>query len=177
MASAKPRWRNLLWLGLFFLTLLWPVQRLVESYYLEGLQRKNGQTLDLFVANLTGTLQRYEVLPQILGRLPNVQQALLAPTDQQALHTANTLLQRLQQQTGADVIYLMDTQGLTLAASNWDAERSFVGNNFAFRPYFNDAVKSGSGEFFGLGTISFKRGYYFGGAVYAEGQVGGVIVV
>ncbi len=177
MTSAKPRWRNLLWLGLFFLTLLWPIQRLVESYYLEGLQRKNGQTLDLFVANLTGTLQRYEVLPQILGRLPNVQQVLLTPTDQQALHTANTLLQRIQQQTGADVIYLMDAQGLTLAASNWDAERSFVGNNFAFRPYFSDAVKSGSGEFFGLGNISFKRGYYFGGAVYAEGEVVGVIVV
>ncbi len=46
MASAKPRWRNLLWLAFFFLTLLWPMQRLVENYYLEGFQRKNGQTLD-----------------------------------------------------------------------------------------------------------------------------------
>ncbi len=35
MASAKPRWRNLLWLAFFFLTLLWPIQRLVENYYLE----------------------------------------------------------------------------------------------------------------------------------------------
>ncbi len=177
MTSAKPRWRNLLWLALFFLVLLWPIQRLVESYYLEGLQRKNGQTLDLFVANLTGTLQRYEVLPQILGRLPSVQQALLAPADQQSVHTANTLLQRIQQQTGADVIYLMDTQGLTLAASNWDVERSFAGNNFAFRPYFRDALRSGTGEFFGLGNISFKRGYYFGSPVHVEGQVIGVIVV
>lgn len=177
MTSAKPRWRNLLWLTLFFLTLLWPIQRLVESYYLEGLQRKNGQTLDLFVANLTGTLQRYEVLPQILGRLPSVQQALLAPTDKQSVQVANTLLQRIQQQTGADVIYLMDTQGLTLAASNWDAERSFVGNNFAFRPYFYNALQGDTGVFFGLGNTSFKRGYYFGNAVYANGVVIGVIVV
>lgn len=177
MASAKPRWRNLLWLALFFLILLWPIQRLVEGYYLEGLQRKNGQTLDLFVANLLGTLQRYEVLPQILGRLPDVQQALLAPADQQAQHTANQLLKRIQQQTGADVIYLMDTQGLTLAASNWDAERSFVGNNFAFRPYFRNALQGDTGVFFGLGNISVKRGYYFGSAVYANGAVVGVIVV
>ena len=169
MTSAKPRWRNLLWLALFFLVLLWPIQRLVESYYLEGLQRKNGQTLDLFVANLTGTLQRYEVLPQIMGRLPSMQQALLAPTDKQSVHTANTLLQRIQQQTGADVIYLMDTQGLTLAASNWDAERSFIGNNFAFRPYFYNALRGDTGVFFGLGNTSFKRGYYFGSAVYANG--------
>ena len=177
MTSAKPRWRNLLWLTLFFLTLLWPIQRLVESYYLEGLQRKNGQTLDLFVANLTGTLQRYEVLPQILGRLPSVQQALLAPTDKQSVQVANALLQRIQQQTGADVIYLMDAQGLTLAASNWDAERSFVGNNFAFRPYFYNALQGDTGVFFGLGNTSFKRGYYFGNAVYANGVVIGVIVV
>ncbi len=177
MTSAKPRWRNLLWLALFFLVLLLPTQRLVERYYLEGLQRKNSQTLDLFAANLIGTLQRYEVLPQILGRLPNVQQALLAPTDQQSLHTANGLLQRIQQQTGADVIYLMDTQGLTLAASNWDAEDSFIGNNFAFRPYFYNALQGDTGVFFGLGNTSFKRGYYFGSAVYADGVVIGVIVV
>ncbi len=177
MRSAKPRWRNLLWLALFFIILLWPLQRLVESYYLEGLQRKNGQTLDLFVANLTGTLKRYEVLPHILGRLPDVQQALLIPTDANALRTADELLERIQQQTGADVIYLMDTQGLTLAASNWHDERSFSGNNFAFRPYFRDALQSGTGEFFGLGNISFKRGYYFGSPVYAKGQVIGVIVV
>ncbi len=177
MTFAKPRWRNLLWLALFFLILLWPIQRFVDSYYLEGLNRKNGQTLDLFVANLLGTLQRYEVLPQILGRLPDVQQALLAPTDQETLQVTNELLQRIQQQTGADVIYLMDTQGLTLAASNWNAERSFVGNTFAFRPYFQGALQGGTGEFFGLGNISFKRGYYFGNAVYAKGVVIGVIVV
>ena len=170
MTSAKPRWRNLLWLALFFIVLLWPLQRLVENYYLEGLQRKNGQTLDLFVANLTGTLQRYEVLPHILGRLPDVQQALLVPTNAKALRTADELLQRIQQQTGADVIYLMDTQGLTLAASNWEGERSFSGNNFSFRPYFRDALQNGTGEFFGLGNISFKRGYYFGSPVYEIGR-------
>lgn len=177
MAVAKPRWRYLVWLTVFFVVLLWPIQRMVEGYYLEGLQRKNEQTLDLFVANLLGTLQRYEVLPQILARLPNVQEALLAPKDQATLQTANRLLKHMQQQTGADVIYLMDAEGLTLAASNWDEQRSFAGNNFSFRPYFYDALRSGSGEFFGLGNISFKRGYYFGGAVYDKDGVLGVIVV
>lgn len=177
MTSAKPRWRHLLWLALFFITLLWPAQRLVENYYLKGLQRKNAQTLDLFVANLLGTLQRYEVLPQILARLPNVQQLLLNPTDEFSLQATNDLLKRLQQQTGADVIYLMDTQGLALAASNWDAERSFVNNNYSFRPYFREALQGHTGEFFGLGNISVKRGYYFGSAVYAKGEVIGVIVV
>ena len=177
MTFLKAPWRNLLWLAVILILLLWPIHRFVEGYYLEGLNRKNGQTLDLFVANLQGTLQRYEVLPQILGRLPSVQQAVLNPTDHNSLHTANTLLKNIQQQTGADVIYLMNTEGLTLAASNWNEERSFVGNTFAFRPYFSHAIKNGRGEFFGLGNISFKRGYYFGSAVYSNSQLKGVIVV
>src|SRR5690554_475535 len=176
-AFARPRWRNLLWLAFLFLVLLWPIQRLVEGYYLEDLNRRNGQTLDLFVANLLGVLQRYEVLPQILGRLPDVQQVLLTFTDEDVLQTSNEILQRIQQQTGADVIYLMNTDGLTLAASNWDEERSFVGNNFAFRPYFQGALTGGVGEFFGLGNISSKRGYYFGSGVYVDGEIIGVIVV
>ncbi len=177
MTFLKAPWRSLLWLSFLLVLLLWPIHRFVESYYLEGLNLKNEQTLDLFVANLQGTLQRYEVLPQILGRLPSVQQALLNPNNPSSLETANALLKNIQQQTGADVIYLMNTEGSTLAASNWGEERSFVGNNFAFRPYFSHALKHGRGEFFGLGNISFKRGYYFGSAVYAKDQVKGVIVV
>ncbi len=65
----------------------------------------------------------------------------------------------------------MDTNGLTLAASNWDAQRSFIGNNFSFRPYFRNALQGETGVFFGLGNTSFKRGYYFGSAVYANGVV------
>lgn len=177
MISLKTPWRSFLWLALFLVLLLWPIHRFVEGYYLEGLSRKNEQTLDLFVANLQGTLQRYEVLPQILGRLPSVQQALLNPTNANTLQTANKLLKSIQQQTEASVIYLMNTQGLTLAASNWDDKHSFIGNSFAFRPYFRNALKNGRGDFFGLGNISFKRGYYFGGAVYANEKISGVIVV
>lgn len=177
MTFLKTPWRSFLWLALLLVLLLWPIHRFVEGYYLEGLSRKNEQTLDLFVANLQGTLQRYEVLPQILGRLPSVQQALLNPTDANTLQTANTLLKSIQQQTEASVIYLMNTQGLTLAASNWNDKHSFIGNSFAFRPYFRNALNNGRGEFFGLGNISFKRGYYFGGAVYSNEKISGVIVV
>src|SRR5690606_39003495 len=93
------------------------------------------------------------------------------------LQTANELLSLIREQTGADVIYLLNSQGDTLAASNWEHPRSFVGNNFAFRPYFYDALAQGRGEFFGLGNISVKRGYYYGSAVRHNDQVIGVIVV
>ncbi len=172
----RPRWRNLALLALLLAPLLWPLQQLAERYYRNELTEQNRQTLDLYVANLLGTLNRYEVLPRILGDLPALR-AVLQEDSPQVRDNANRLLKRLRKQTGADVIYLMATDGNTLAASNWDEEDSFVDRNFAFRPYFRQAMEGHLGRFFGLGTTSGKRGYYFGAAVRDGDQVLGVLVV
>jgi len=66
----RPRWRSLALLALCLAPLLWPLEHLAERYYRSELAGQNRQTLDLYVANLLGTLHRYEVLPQILGDLP-----------------------------------------------------------------------------------------------------------
>ncbi len=175
--SQRPRWRSLALLTLLLAPLLWPLQHLAERYYSDELIQQNSQTLDLYVANLLGTLRRYEVLPQILGDLPALRSALLQPDDPATLNAANRLLKRVRGQTGADVIYLMDNRGKTLGASNWDHEDSFVGRNFAFRPYFREAIAGRLGRFFGLGTTSGKRGYYFAAAVRDGEQVLGALVV
>ena len=175
--SPSPRWRNLALLALLLAPLLWPLQQLAERYYRNELTEQNRQTLDLYVANLLGTLSRYEVLPRILGDLPALRAALQHAEEPYVRDSANRLLKKLRKQTGADVIYLMATDGNTLAASNWDEEDSFVDRNFAFRPYFRQAMEGRLGRFFGLGTTSGKRGYYFGAAVRDGDQVLGVLVV
>ncbi|RRV35182.1 sensor histidine kinase [Pseudomonas sp. o96-267] len=171
------RWRSLVLLALLLAPLLWPVHFLAERYYREVLIEQNRQTLDLYVANLLGTLRRYEVLPQILGDLPGLRAALHAPEDPAALDNANRLLARVKSQTGADVIYLMNPRGVTLAASNWDKPDSFVAGNFAFRPYFREALAGRLGRFFGLGTTSGKRGYYFAYPVREDEHNIGALVV
>ncbi len=173
----RPRWRSLALLALCLAPLLWPLQHLAERYYRSELVGQNRQTLDLYVANLLGTLHRYEVLPQILGDLPALRAVLAAPYEPQATDNANRLLKDIRAQTGAEVMYLMDTHGKTLAASNWDKHDSFVGRNFAFRPYFSEAMQGRLGRFFGLGTTSAKRGYFFAGAVRDGEQIIGVLVV
>ncbi|WP_312519666.1 sensor histidine kinase [Stutzerimonas nitrititolerans] len=175
----RPRWRNLALLALLLAPLLWPLQRLAERYYSNELIEQNRQTLDLYVANLLGILSRYEVLPRILGDLPALRAALHGAEEPAVRDSANRLLKKLHRQTGADVIYLMDLEGTTLASSNWDDPDSFVGRNFAFRPYFRQAMEGQGrlGRFFGLGNTSGKRGYYFGAAVYDDEKAIGVLVV
>ena len=134
----RPRWRSLALLALCLAPLLWPLQHLAERYYRSELAGQNRQTLDLYVANLLGTLHRYEVLPQILGELPALRAVLANPEDSQAQARANELLNDISTQTGAVVMYLLDTHGDTLATSKWDKNDSFIGRNFAFRPYFSE---------------------------------------
>ena len=173
----RPRWRSLALLAILLAPLLWPLEHLAERYYRNELISQNRQTLDLYVANLLGTLHRYETLPQILSQLPALRAALAAPQDAPTINAANQLLQEISRQTGAEVMYLMGPDGTTLAASNWDKRDSFLGRNFAFRPYFNDAMAGNLGRFFGLGTTSGKRGYFFASAVRNENQVIGALVV
>ncbi len=106
-----------------------------------------------------------------------MREALYAADEPRARDSANRLLKRLRHETGADVIYLMEPGGDTLAASNWDDADSFVGRNFAFRPYFRQALAGRLGRFFGLGTTSGKRGYYFASAVREGNRIIGVVVV
>ena len=175
--TRRPRWRSLAILALCLAPLLWPLEHLAERYYKSELVSQNRQTLDLYVANLLGTLHRYETLPQILGDLPALRALLATPHDAQAILDANHLLKDIREQTGAEVMYLLDADGNTLAASNWEQRDSFVGRNFAFRPYYSDAVAGRLGRFFGLGTTSAKRGYFFAAAVHDQDKVIGVLVV
>lgn len=171
------RWRSLVILALLLAPLLWPLQYFAERYYSEQLAEQNRQTLDLYVANLLGTLRRYEELPQILGGLPVLRQALQQPGDPLLQKIANEALADIHRRTGADVIYLLQPDGTTQVASNWAQADSFVHRNFAFRPYYREAMQGRLARFFGLGTTSIKRGYYFASAVKEGSRIIGVLVV
>jgi PAS domain S-box-containing protein len=92
---------------------------------------------------------------------------------------ANAMLDHFKTSLNVDVCYLMDFIGNTIASSNRNDPDSFAGNNFAFRPYFKQAVKGIPSTYLALGTTSVKRGAYYSHPVYVEGQdsPAGVIVI
>lgn len=86
-------------------------------------------------------------------------------------------LDRLRAETHSAVIYLLDLDGMALAASNWDQPVSFVGSNYGFREYFTGALRNGTALQFALGTVSHKPGLYLSHEVRgAEGPLGVVVV-
>lgn len=149
-------------------------QSLAQS--LDDTARRGDNVLQLATTALSGELDRFERLPPLIAEQAIVTRLAADPRNPALVTEANEYLRRIQRLLGATDIYLMDTFGLTIAASNFDTDTSFIGGNFAFRPYFYDALAGDSGQFYALGTTSGKRGYYFGAPVLLDGESAGVLV-
>ncbi len=144
---------------------------------LEELAEESSVQLDLFVLYLRGVLGKYESLPELLARDKNLVGFLINPGGRERIEAFNRYLQTVNGISNASDTYLMNKDGLTIAASNWQDERPFVGRNFSYRPYFQQAMKGQLGRYFALGTTSIKRGYYFAYPVRLEREILGAVVV
>jgi two-component system, NtrC family, C4-dicarboxylate transport sensor histidine kinase DctB len=154
----------------------WITWRMALERVLDETARRGDNVLQLATSSLAGQLDRFERLPALIADQPIVRQLAADPGNLVLVAEANGYLERIQRQLGATDIYLMDGDGLTVAASNHGQEATFIGRNFAFRPYFSDAIAGGTGRFYALGTTSQKRGYYFGAPIRDDGRAVGVLV-
>ena len=143
---------------------------------IDTLRRNAAVRVDRTTNALKSTLERYESLPYLLAEHPFVQDVLVSPTAPN-VERANRYLEDLNVHARATATYIIQTDGLCVAASNWHEPDSFVGAGYQFRPYFVDAVKGGVGRFFGIGTISHDPGYYISQPVRRDGNIVGVAVV
>jgi two-component system C4-dicarboxylate transport sensor histidine kinase DctB len=143
----------------------------------QRLTTSSQQQLELFSSHLDSQLERFAYLPQLLSRQSLMIDALLNPNNSAQHDIINRHLNATNQIIGASDTYLLNIDGTTIAASNWSLETSFVGLNFAFRPYFQQALKGKQGDYFALGSTSGRRGYYYSYPVQHAGEMIGVVVV
>ncbi|MDH3637279.1 MAG: ATP-binding protein [Gammaproteobacteria bacterium] len=134
--------------------------------------------LDLFASGLRGEIEKYAFLPRVLARDSAIITLLQNANDSEQVMVVNRKLDHVNEVSRAGDTYLMDRDGTTVAASNWNQIPTFVGQNFAFRPYFRTAMEGHAGRYFALGTTSLRRGYYFSYPVYGDAaKIIGVSVV
>ena len=133
--------------------------------------------LQLMAPELQSVLERFETLPFVLAQQPDLTNALAHPDDPQVIARLNRTLQTIQQQAKVGALYLMDRNGLTLGASNWDQPLGFAGKNFSYRPYFQAALNGEAGRFYGIGTSTSEAGYFIAQPVRRNGAINGVIAV
>jgi len=178
----SPRLFRLSALILIFMALVSGVSLFAFRYSLAlglaELRATGHHRLDLYAASLEREIDKYAYFPTTLGLERNVLQLLITPDpSSEQVDLVNRYLEQLNERAGSLSIYILDRQGKVVAASNWHRADSFLGENLSFRPYFHQAMDTGSGRFFGIGTTRGEPGYYLSSALTDSNGTWGVAVV
>lgn len=133
--------------------------------------------LDRFSNHIVATLDKYAHIPHLISKDKELVDALLSPQNSAQIDITNRYLEQVNEVIQAADTYLIDRFGNTIASSNWNLDRSFIGRNFAWRPYFYLSISGEKSQYFALGSTSGQRGYYYAYPVIYAAETLGVIVV
>ncbi|WP_299484354.1 ATP-binding protein [uncultured Roseibium sp.] len=140
----------------------------------DSVDRKAAERLTLYRQTILGEYQKYRYLPYMIARDPRATSAL---TFGRPVESANRFLEEMAENSGADLLYVMNDDGTTLAASNWRDDLSLVGRNYGFRPYFKSAIEGDEGQFFAIGATLGEPGLFLARPSPVSGKPIGVAVV
>jgi len=152
----------------------WLAGRAAERWVLADLRRGARSAIGLQVGLLLAEMQKQASLPLALAADPEVAAAVETGAGRDLLDRVDRRLAEVAAATGSAVLYVIGADGVTVAASNAGGDRSFVGRDYAFRPYFRRALSGGAGSQFALGTVSGRPGLYLARRI---GAAAGVVVV
>ncbi len=144
-----------------------------DSAFAEA-RRQAGSRLEMIAKNLSSLLSENARPVRALAGMQAMRAALAPTAGPGDLAAANAVLDHFKRSLDADVCYLMNRQGVTMASSNRHEPDSFVGQNFAFRPYFTQASEAAPANYLALGVTSSRRGVYHSYPV--RGEPGGLPV-
>ena len=191
--------RRLLALGLILVAWLgtaWAVAtvltgRRARTALSEGQERLH-QHVSGIAAGVAENVKFLHGIPAALGRSSNVHLALErypkageasraaiaqggVPRDE-GLRIVDDLLEHATTDIPAlSVVWVVNPDGLCIAASNYRKADTFVGANYLDRDYFSQAMAGGLGRQFAVGRRSGVPGLYFSAPVEAHGQILGII--
>ncbi|BCL61853.1 hypothetical protein DGMP_25460 [Desulfomarina profundi] len=85
----------------------------------------------------------------------------------------NRILENIGQIRHISAVYLLTKDG----QCRFSSAKSFIGNNYGFRPYFTEALKKGKSVYLARGVTSHVTGIYFSHAIELNGDKLGVAVL
>ena len=177
---SRHRWRGLpRWAGAVCLVLA----AAYAGHYVAlqtGLSRQQAAAehrLDVLATGLEADLARFSYLPALLEMTPVISALLESPADTQLRERASRYLNGVNATVAAEMLYVLDPTGTSVAASDWQEPGTTMGHDLSFRPYVVDAVKYGHGRFYGIGITSGLPGYYLSYALRRSERLRGVAAV
>ncbi|SMR99561.1 C4-dicarboxylate transport sensor protein DctB [Vibrio mangrovi] len=149
----------------------------VWQHSYQALLSEHQAQLERFASHVTTKLDKFAHIPRLLSKDKKLVDALTMADNSAQIDITNHYLEQVNDAIKASDTYLLDIHGNTIAASNWNLQRSFIGRNFNWRPYFQIAVRGNESQYYALGSTSGERGYYYSYPVTYAASILGVVVV
>ena len=102
---------------------------------------------------------------QALAERSTLRQLLINPSESNR-QAVDELLDLYRKAIGAEICYLLDARGVVVASSNRQVPDSLVGENYSFRPYFQEAMAGSGAAYLAKRTTSGDRGAFFSAPIY-----------
>ena len=152
----------------------WAVNHFSYRYFVTDEVAKADGTLSLYRSSITAELEQYAPLIYVLARDP----VLINGASTGDMAYVNPRLRDFSDQAGLDAIYFIRPDGITTAASNFENDLSFIGQDYSFRPYFQIAANGQRGQFYAIGATTGLPGFFLSEPVVSDaGETLGVIVL
>ena len=149
---------------------VWGAGAWAERHETEARRATLRSALEMHALWLRGVTSQFAALPKVAGYQSAVAALLAHPTDAALRAQVNQYLEDISARAGAAALFVMDTQGRTLASSNWRSAESFVDQVYARRPYFASALAGRTGLFYGVGMTTGQPGLFIAEGLSADGR-------
>ena len=169
--------RTLAGAALVVLAAAWLAYGMAHQRALDEMQSEGTAQIEYHTRDLLSAVERFTNLPGLLAAETSLLALLQSPNDPERIQAANRYLSFAQTRTGVSHAYLIDAQGHTRAASNWQQPDSFVGFNYGFRPYFLDAMTGKTGVFYAIGVTTGEPGAFIAAPIRSGNRILGVVTV
>ncbi|WP_439143456.1 sensor histidine kinase [Planktotalea sp.] len=141
---------------------------MVSQRYFERVEAQTAANRSvLYLRSVNEMFRQHQHLPFVIASDPRNSTALGKPEEEPF---TSARLKEITQQAKLEAIYLMDAKGLVVASSNAGEPQSFLGQNYGFRPYFQNALKGQRSDYFAIGATSGRPGYFVAEPVMVNGD-------
>ena len=137
---------------------------------IQEMQGTAQERLALYESTLNSAISKHSYLPFVISNDSRVQ-AVLDGTGNAA--ELNAYLEEVNSMADSFALFVIDRTGTAVASS----DRRYLGFNFAFRPYFTEAIAGRAGSFYGVGFVTGEPGYFISHPIRVHEKRVGVAVV
>ena len=144
----------------------------IWHWQVSSLRDTSRQRLIFFARSLESLLDKYEHLPFMIS-LHDRAVPLLHQQNVELVQQMNLWLSQAQNGTDVSQSYVLDASGTAVASS----ESLLLGNNYAYRPYYQRALNGQATTFYSIGTTTGLPGGFRAQPIWHDGRVIGVATI